>query len=62
MDSDEEDEEPKNEPGTSSTSQPAVQVLPYHQRQAEKYQGPTVFDNSADDCSEYCDEQSAQSR
>ena len=47
FDSDEDDEEPQNEPGTSSNSQPAVQVLPY---------------NSGDEDSEYSDEHSAQSR
>ena len=33
MDSDEDNEEPQNEPGTSSTSQPFVPVLPLHQGQ-----------------------------
>ena len=47
FDSDEDDEEPQNEPGTSSNSQPAVPVLPY---------------NSGDEDSEYSDEHSAQSR
>ena len=31
MNSDEEDEEPQNEPGTSSNSQPIILVLPLHQ-------------------------------
>ena len=47
FDSDEDDEEPQNEPGTSSNSQPAAPVLPY---------------NSGDEDSEYSDEHSAQSR
>ena len=33
MDSDEDNEEPQNEAGTSSTSQPFVPVLPLHQGQ-----------------------------
>ena len=62
MDSDEEDAEPLNEPGTSSTSQPTDPVLPCHQGPAASTQGPTVLDNSADENSEYSDEYSAQSR
>ena len=46
-DSDVDDEEPHNEPGTSSNSQPAVPVLPY---------------NSGDADSEYSDEYSAQNQ
>ena len=46
-DSDEDDEEPQYEPGTSSNAQPIGQVLPYH---------------SGDEESEYSDEYSAQSR
>ena len=49
MDSDEDDEELQNEPGTSSNSQPAVPVIPYHQGQVEHSQGPTVLNNSADE-------------
>ena len=44
--SDEDDEEPQNEPGASSNSQPTVPALPY---------------NSGDEDSEYSDENSAQS-
>ena len=47
MDWDEDDEEPQNEPGTSSNSQPAVKVLPLHQAPATSSQGPTVLDNTA---------------
>ena len=52
MNSDEDDEEPQNEPGTSSTSQPTVPVLPYYQGPAATFQGPAVLDNSADEDSE----------
>ena len=45
FDSDEDDEEPRNEPGTSSNSQPTVPVLPF---------------NSGDEDSVYSDEHSAQ--
>ena len=62
MDSDEDDEEPRNEPGTSSNSQPTAPVLPYDQGQAANSQGPTVLDNSADEDSEYSDDKSAQSQ
>ena len=62
MDSDEDDEEPENEPGTSSNSQPIEPVLPHHQGQAENSQGPTILDNSADEDSEFRDEYSAQSQ
>ena len=54
MDSNEDDEEPQDEPGTSSNSQPIVLVLPLHQ-------GPAAIDNSADEDSEYSDEYSARS-
>ena len=47
IDSDEDDEETRNETGTSSNSQPAAPVLPYY---------------SGDEDSEYSDEYSAQSR
>ena len=63
MDSDEDDEEPQNEPGTSSNSQPTVPVLPLHQRPeassqgpAASSQGPAASANSEDEDSEYCDE------
>ena len=62
MDSDEDDEEPQNEPGTSSTSQPTEPVLPLHQGPAANSRGPTVLDNSADEDSEYGDEYSAPSQ
>ena len=58
----EDDEETRNEPGISSTSQPTVPVLPLHQGPAASSQGPTVLDNSAGENSEYCDEHSAQSQ
>ena len=61
-DSDEDDEKHQNEPGTSSTSQPADPVLPYHHGAAASTQGPTVFDHSADEDSEKSDDKSAQSR
>ena len=56
MDSDEDGEEPENEPGTSSTSHPTVPVLPYHQGPAASCQGPDVLDNSEDEDSDYGDE------
>ena len=69
MDSDEDDEEPQNEPGSSSNSQPIVPVLPLHQGPASSSQeptassqGPAAFDNSADEDSEYSDEKSARSQ
>ena len=62
MDSDEDDAEPQNEPGTSSTSQPTDPVLPYHQGPAASTQGPIVLDNSVDEDSEYGDESGAQNR
>ena len=55
MDSDEDDEEPQNEPGTSSNSQPIIPVLPLHQ-------GPAASANSEDEDSEYSDEYSARSQ
>ena len=61
MDSDEDDEEPQNEPETSSTSQTTVPVLPLHQRRAASSQGPAATDNSLDEDSEYSDGYSAQS-
>ena len=62
MDSDEHDEEPHNEPGTSSNSQPIVPVLPLYQRPAASSQGPAAADNSVDEDSEYSDEYSARSQ
>ena len=62
MDSDEDDEEPQNEPGTSSNSQPTVPVLPLHQGPAASSQGPTASANSGDEDREYNDERSAQSQ
>ena len=69
MGSDEDDEEPQNEPGSSSTSQRVVPVLPLHQGPAassqeptSSSQGPAASDNSADEDSEYSDECCAQSQ
>ena len=62
MDSDEDDEEPQNDPGTSSTSRPTESVLPLYQGPAASSRGPTVLDNSADEDSEYSDEKSAPSQ
>ena len=61
MDSDE-DDEPQNEPGTSSNSQPSVPVLPLHQGPAASSQGPAASAISGDEDSEYSDEYSAQSQ
>ena len=55
LDSDEDDEEPQNEPGTSSNSQPTAPVLLYSQ-------GPAASSFSGDEDSEYSDEYSAQSQ
>ena len=52
MDSDEDNEEAQNEPGSSSNSQPIVSVRPLHQgpqEPAASSQGPAAFDNSADE-------------
>ena len=46
MDSDEDDEEPQNEPGTSSNSQTTVPVLPLQQ-------GPAASANAGDEDREY---------
>ena len=62
MGSDEDDEEPQNEPRTSSTSQPFVPVLPLNQGPAASPQGPAASANSDDDNSEYGDENSARSQ
>ena len=60
MDSDEDDGEPQNEPGTSSNSQPTVPVLPLHPGPAANAQG--AADSSVDEDSEYSDEKRAQSQ
>ena len=56
MDSDEEDEEPHNELGTSSNSQPIIPVLPLHQGPAASSQGPAASANTEDEDSEDSDE------
>ena len=61
-DLDEDDEEPQNELGTSSNSQPTVPVLPLHQGPAASSQGPAASAISEDEDSEYSDEYSAQSQ
>ena len=68
MDSDEDDEEPQHEPGTSSNSQTTVPVLPLQQRPAASSQGPAASSqgpaasaNTGDEDNEFCDEYSAQS-
>ena len=62
MGSDEDDEEPQNEPGTSSTSQPFVPVLPLNQGPAASSQGPAASTNSDDENSESNDEYSVRSQ
>ena len=62
MDSDEDDEEPLNEPGTSSHSQLTVPVLPLHQGPAASSPGPAAIAISGDEDSEYSDEYSAESQ
>ena len=62
MDSDEDDEGPQNEPGTSSNSEPITPVLPLHQGPAASSQGPAASANSEDDDSEYSDEYSVRSQ
>ena len=52
MDSDEDDEEPQHEPGTSSKSQTTVPVLPLHQGPAASSQGPAASANSGDEDSD----------
>ena len=49
MDSDEDDEEPQNEPGLSSNSQPTVPVLPLHSEPAAISQGPAACAISGDE-------------
>ena len=58
-DLDEDDEEPQNEPGTSSTSQPTVPVQPPHQGPGASSQRPAASAISGDEDSEYSDECSA---
>ena len=62
MDSDEDDDEPQKEPGTTYNSQPIVPVLPLYLRPAASSQRPAALDNSADEDSENCDEYSARSQ
>ena len=62
MDSDEDDEEPQNEPGTTSTSQSSVPVLSLNQGPAASSQGPAVSANSGDEDSKYSDKYSARSQ
>ena len=62
MDSDEDDEETQNEPGTSSTPQPFVPVLSLNQGPAASSQGPAVSGNSGDEIGEKSDEYSARSQ
>ena len=62
MDLDEDDEEPQNEPGTSSTSQSVIQVPPLHPGPAASSQGPSASAISGDEDSEYSDEYNAQSQ
>ena len=61
MDSDEDDEEPQNQLGTSSTSQPFVPVLPLNQGPAASSQGPAAHANSVNENSEKSDEYRARS-
>ena len=49
MDSDEDDEQPQNEPGTSSNTPPIVPVLPLQQGPAASSQGPSAGTNSEDE-------------
>ena len=61
MDSAEDDEEPQNEPKTSSNSQATVPVLPLQQGPAASSHGPVASTNTGDEDTEYSDEYSAQS-
>jgi len=65
VDSDEDNGEPVNEPGTSSTLQPFVPVLPLHPGPTASSQGPAasaIPDNGDDNGdSDYSDAYSAQS-
>ena len=49
LDSDGDDEEPQNEPGTSSTSQTFVPMLPLNHGPAATSQGPAASANSGDE-------------
>ena len=60
MDSD--DEEPQNEPGTSSTSQPFVPMLPLNQGPAASSQGPTASAISDNENRGYSDENCVRSQ
>ena len=62
MDSDEDDEEPRNEPGTASNSQPFVPVRPHHQGPGASLQGSAASATFGDEDSEYSKEYSAQSQ
>ena len=55
MDSDEDDQEPQNEHGTPSTSQPGIPVLPLHQGPAASSQVLAASANSENEDSEYSD-------
>ena len=54
MDSDDDDEEPQSETGTSFYSQPFVPVLHLNQGPAASSQGPVASDNSGDENCEGC--------
>ena len=56
MDSDEDGEEPQNEPGTSFNTQPSVPVLPLQQGSAASSQGPSASTNSEDEYTDDLDE------
>ena len=60
MGSDEDDEEPQTEPGTSATTQPVIPVLPLHPGPAASSQGPVASAISGDEHREYSDEKSAR--
>ena len=69
LDSDGDDEEPQNEPGTSSTSQPVFPVVPLRQGPAASSQGPAASSqgpvasaNSKEEDREFCDEYRARSQ
>ena len=62
VDSDEDNGEPVNEPGTSSTLQPFVPVLPLHPGPTASSQGPAASAIPDNDDSDYSDEYSAQSQ
>ena len=56
MDSDDVDEVPQNEPGTSSNTQPSAPVLPLQQGPAASSQGPSASTNSHDEDTDDDDE------